>query len=91
MATDPPEFHSLAEKRSWALHLEVARRLADRPELRERALERVRDWLDDPARHPYARDWQQLLVGELSELQAALASRICRRRSNSDSSKGPCA
>lgn len=75
MANDAPEFHSLAEKRSWALHLEVARRLTDRPELRERALERVRCWLKDPARHPYAHDWQRLLTGELSELQAALASR----------------
>jgi hypothetical protein len=83
VSNDVPSFHSLAEKRSWALHQEVARRLSDQPELRERALKRVRSWLTVPARHPYATDWQLLLEGSLPELQAALASaskRMCTIR-----------
>jgi hypothetical protein len=67
------DFHSLAEARSWALHSEVARRLPSSPQLIERAQRRVEQWLKDPARHPYASSWSQLLSLETPELVMALA------------------
>lgn len=65
-------FHDLSERRSWALHQEVAARLVEHPELVERARARVTDWLRDPLRHPYAADWQELLQGDTVILAAAL-------------------
>lgn len=77
------DFHSLAEARSWALHSEVSARLAERPELVERARKRVAEWLSRPDEHPYSKDWQELLDGELVQLRAALvetSDRMCTLR-----------
>lgn len=71
-------FHSLAEKRSWALHQEVAARLRAQPDLVVRTRARVRGWLQDPASHPYAAEWQALLALSLQDLCAALESRDAR-------------
>lgn len=68
-------FHSLAERRSWALHCEVASRLADHPGIVQRARARVEQWLADPARHPYAAAWKALLDAPMDELSAALRSK----------------
>lgn len=68
-------FHSLSEARSFALHEEVSARLAAKPELLERARERVQKWLQDPPAHPYAAAWSDLLLSPLSELQSALTDR----------------
>ncbi len=62
------------DKRSWALHQEVARRLRLQPHHVGRARERVAQWLEDRARHPYASAWQQLLDGDLETLCEALTS-----------------
>lgn len=67
-----PEFHSLAEARSWALHQEVAARLASQPRLIERAKQRVAKWLSHPSEHPYAAAWDRLLQAPLEQLQQAL-------------------
>lgn len=69
---DTASFHSLAEKRSWALHQEVARRLVRQPELVERARRRVSAWLEHPSEHPYARDWHALLALDEAALADAL-------------------
>lgn len=65
-------FHSLAEKRSWALHQAVASRLAAQPELIRRARRRVDAWLTEPGRYPYAERWRELLEREVSALALAL-------------------
>jgi hypothetical protein len=69
------DFHHPAEARSFALHEEVAKRISERPDLVERARQRVSVWLEDPTRHPYAGDWMALLVGPRGELLDALTSR----------------
>jgi hypothetical protein len=76
-------FHSLAEKRSWALHREVATRLLDDPAVAERARVRVEGWLRNPTDHPYAKDWQALLARSTAALAEALvdtSSRMCTLR-----------
>lgn len=76
-------FHSLAEARSWALHKEVAARLEHRPEIVERARQRVERWLKDSAQHPYASDWRHLLDGGIEHLKKELLSvdsRMCTLR-----------
>lgn len=70
----PGAFHSLADARSWALHREIARRVAAEPQLLENAKRRVAAWQRDPSRHPYAEAWLQLLEGDLGELEVALCS-----------------
>jgi hypothetical protein len=53
----------LTEKRSLALHQEVARRIRQDPTLVVRAQRRVEQWLHDGSTHPYyARAWQQVLA-----------------------------
>lgn len=69
------DFHSLAEARSWALHQEVAARLATRPELIDRAKQRVAEWLEHPGEHPYATAWAGLLEGPQETLLAALVGK----------------
>lgn len=81
--TSSAPFHSLAEKRSWALHREVANRVLDDPALAERARARVEAWLQEPTRHPYAQDWQELLAQSTEALAQALtdtSSRMCTLR-----------
>lgn len=77
------ELHSLADKRSRALHEAVALRLTEQPELLSRARRRVQEWLGDPSSHPYALDWKALLDGPLAELIQAMTStspRMCTLR-----------
>jgi hypothetical protein len=65
-------FHSLAEKRSWALHQEVARRFVSQPELLGRARRRVEGWLEHPGEHPSAERWSELLALDVASLVQAL-------------------
>jgi len=66
------DLRSLADARSWALHQEVAARLAARPELVTRAKQRVAGWLKEPTEHPYASAWDDLLRLPPQELEEAL-------------------
>jgi hypothetical protein len=75
------EFHDLAEARSWALHREVATRLAERPEIIEVAKQRVALWLARPSEHPYAAAWHELLRSPLEKLQEALVDKGSHMRS----------
>ena len=51
----------------------IADRIADEPELLERARARVEAWIAaDPTAHLYAEAWRELLGGELPEIAAAL-------------------
>jgi hypothetical protein len=68
-------FHSLAEARSWALHAEVAARLAESPELVLSAQERVAGWLTRREEHPYAAAWDDLLQQPLEALRQALTDK----------------
>src|SRR5690606_34808641 len=68
----PQQFHSLSEARSWALHCAVAERLRREPDLIEGPRARVLSWLSDPAAHPYARAWNELLNCSGEELLIAL-------------------
>jgi len=67
--------YCLADLRSWALHCEVAKQLADRPEILTRARARVEAWCRDPGLHPYAMAWKTLLEAPVPELQDALRSK----------------
>ena len=68
--------HQLAEKRSLALHREVARRLRDRPELLDTARERVRDWLENGrVSRDWAEAWNEALDGTLDEVIVRITDR----------------
>ena len=74
MSSAPHDFHDLSERRSWALHAEVAARLT--PELVERARARVRAWLThDPSAHPYAAQWNDVLLQDFEDIRRALVRR----------------
>lgn len=76
-----PEFHSLAEARSWALHQEVAARLASQPRLIERAKQRVAKWLSHPSEHPYqphGTDYYKLHSNSYSKRSSMKASKCAR-------------
>jgi hypothetical protein len=76
-------FHSLAEARSWALHAEVATRLAASPELVLAARQRIARWLTRPAEHPYAAAWGELLQLPVEQVRQALTDkdeRMCALR-----------
>jgi len=76
-------FHSLAEARSWALHAEVAARLAASPELVLSAQQRVSGWLTRRAEHPYAAAWDDLLrlpLGQLGQALTDKGERMCALR-----------
>lgn len=75
MAIDP---HRLAELRSLAAHRVIAERLRARPELLERARERVEEWLREA--RPYARAWRELLDREVEEIAAAITADSERAR-----------
>lgn len=63
---DPIE---LTEKRSIALHEEVARRIRRDPTILVRARQRVEQWLRDGSTHPYyVRAWQKVLDGGIDEV-----------------------
>ena len=65
--------HTFVAERSLALHVAVAERLRNEPELVDRARNRVRGWLEQGAVNPaYANGWAKLLDGHLSDLLAAL-------------------
>ena len=61
--------HHVADERSLALHREVARRLRDRPELLERARDRVAGWQHDGSVAPrWADAWADALSRTLDEV-----------------------
>ena len=65
--------HRLAELTSLRLHAEIAGRLADEPELVDRARARVASWLETGSvRAPYAEAWAAALAGPLEMLHALL-------------------
>lgn len=81
--SDGDDFHSLADARSWALHEEVAVRILEQPQLVLRARVRVEGWMSQPAEHPYASAWNELLLLPSQELQEALkdkGDRMCMLR-----------
>jgi hypothetical protein len=68
--------HRVAEERSLALHREVARRLWERPELLDRARERVKAWArDGSVAEFYVDAWQTVLSGSLDGVVAFLTDR----------------
>lgn len=67
------DLHRLAEERSIAFHRAIADRLADHPEILERARSRVREWIARGEPHPiYARAWDAILALPLPELSERL-------------------
>lgn len=68
--------HRTAERRSLAYHRRVAEHLAQRPQLRHKALEKVTRLLDlaptTASNTHYATGWKKLLEGPLDELIAFL-------------------
>lgn len=65
--------HELADKRSLALHREVAQRVLREPTLLLRARERVETWARTGTVHAYYVDaWQKLLDGGVTEVVTAL-------------------
>jgi hypothetical protein len=73
--------HALAEERSIELHRVVADRLRHDERLLERALERVRGWLQDRAvAEPYARAWLEVLGRPADEVAALLVDTSERAR-----------
>jgi hypothetical protein len=76
----------LAEKRSWALHGEVARRLLCNPGLVALARRRVAAWLEHPNDNPYAERWHELLSRDVADLATALtdtSTEMCTLRQSS--------
>jgi len=71
---DREAFHSLADRRSCALHRAVAARLPEEPGSLERARARVDRWLEEPKEHPHAQAWKELLEGDLDQICTALGS-----------------
>jgi hypothetical protein len=73
LAMDP---HKLGEERSIAYHGAIAERMRRQPEVLENARERVRGWMEAGDAAPfYARKWNEVLAGELTEVAAFLTDR----------------
>ncbi len=65
--------HLVAEERSIALHREVARRILARPELLERARNRVEGWSRERSVAAYwVKAWSALLSHSLEDVIAAI-------------------
>ena len=65
--------HELADKRSLALHREVAQRVLREPTLLLKARERVETWARSGAVHAHYVDaWRKVLDGGVTEVVAAL-------------------
>jgi hypothetical protein len=65
--------HRVAEERSIALHTEVARRLLARPELLDRARDRVAGWSrDGSVARCWVDAWTEVLQGSLGEVVNAI-------------------
>jgi hypothetical protein len=65
--------HELAELRSLAIHEAIARQLGARPELLERARQRVAEWLQTGSVAPaYAREWQRILSAPVDDIARLL-------------------
>lgn len=68
--------HRLGEERSVAYHRVIAERLRSKPEILEKARDRVRSWLAAKAEPPfYARKWAEILAGDVSAIAAFLVDR----------------
>lgn len=71
-----PDGHRTAERRSLAYHRHIAERVAQQPELRQKALDKVNKLLDaastSGSSSHYAAGWKKLLEGPLDELIAFL-------------------
>jgi hypothetical protein len=67
------EPHRLAEERSLAYHRAVAERLAQEPELLDRARRRVGEWMEneEPAA-AWARRWAEVLAVSTAQISAFL-------------------
>jgi hypothetical protein len=68
------DLHRLAEERSLAYHRVIAERLRQKPEVLERARQRVQTWLAAGAPF-YARKWAEILAGDISSIAAFLVER----------------
>jgi hypothetical protein len=73
--SDHAGFHDLSQLRSWRLHCEVAKNIAERPSIVVVAKARVASWLRDSEAHPYAKKWEALLCGPPEELLRALCDK----------------
>jgi hypothetical protein len=70
------DLHRLAEERSVAYHSVIAERLLLRPEVLDRARQRVAGWLSSKAEAPYyALRWSEVLAGDPSSIAAFLVER----------------
>jgi hypothetical protein len=70
------EPHRLAEERSLAYHRAIAKRLAEEPELLDRARKRVREWLENEERAPAsARRWAEVLAVDAAQIAGFLSQR----------------
>jgi hypothetical protein len=70
------DLHRLAEERSLAYHRVIAERLRHRPEVLDKARQRVQSWLASEVGAPfYARKWADILAGDISSIAAFLVER----------------
>ncbi len=70
------DLHRLAEERSVAYHRVIAERLRQRPEVLDRARQRVAGWLSAKAEAPfYALRWSEVLAKDPSSIAAFLVER----------------
>lgn len=70
------DLHRLAVERSVAYHRVIAGRLADWPEILEKARRRVQGWLASSPTPPiYARKWAEILAGDEASIAAFLVER----------------
>jgi hypothetical protein len=68
--------HELADRRSWLLHREVAKRLRSDASLLDRARDRVEEWAKGGAVHPhYVEAWRRVLEQGLEAVVSVLEDR----------------
>jgi hypothetical protein len=67
--------HMRLEKRSLALHEEIARRLSASPELIEIAKENIARWVERDGELPPWKEWGEILDRPLPEIIGVLTSR----------------
>jgi hypothetical protein len=69
------DLHELAERRSLAIHSEIARRLVDDPSLLEHARAVLQKWREEKLIATYyADEWERRFEGPLADLARFLAS-----------------
>jgi hypothetical protein len=70
------DLHQLGQERSIAYHRLIAERLRQKPEILERARERVNGWLaSTPNPQFHARKWAEILAGDISSIADFLVER----------------